>query len=120
VGVVSTETSAKSLKISDAILDTSANASQTVYVNKKGSQSYVISGWAKANAVPDTVMVRSSPAYDTRKQFGIRAKVTYSDSSVEYFYVPFNADITDWQYASLTVKPTSTTKKVSWITVYSS
>ena len=105
------------LEISEAVEDKYAIAHQAVNINKTGVQSYVVSGWAKANAVPDNITVRSDPAYDHTKQFGLRATVAYTNDTYDYFYVPFNADVTGWQYASLTVVPESTVKTVSHITV---
>ena len=50
-----------------------------------------MSGWAKANAVPDnkqTATGDDAAAKDKHKQFGLRAIVTYSDNTTEYHYVP--------------------------------
>ena len=96
---------------------------QTVPLNQPGTQTYVLSGWAKANAVPDNVTTASGDteeekrAKDTNKQFGLRAVLTYSDNTKEYHYVPFNADVTDWQFASLTIVPKQPTKTVSTVQV---
>ena len=84
---------------------------QTVKVKQSGTQTYVLSGWAKADAVPDNVTTATGDteeekaAKDTNKQFGLRAILTYSDGTKEYHYVPFNADLTDWQFASLAIVP---------------
>ena len=55
---------------------------------------------------------------DTNKQFGLRAVLTYNDNTTEAHYVPFNADVTDWQFTSLTIVPKQPTKKVSSIQVF--
>ena len=91
--------------------------SQTVNINLPGSQTYVLSGWAKANAVKDTVTLASDETTDTCKQFGLRAVLTYSDGSTESHYAPFCADVTGWQYGSLTIVPKAATKTVSTVTV---
>jgi len=119
VGVAKTanDPSARSMKFQKAIEDKYAIAYHTVYINKTGLQSYVISGWAMANSVTDNITVRSDPAYDHTKQFGLRATVCYSNDTYDYFYVPFNSDVTGWQFASLTVIPESTTKTVSHINI---
>ena len=103
---------------------------QTVTLNQPGSQTYVLSGWAKANAVPDNQNpvkedneteehYRERVAMDTNKQFGLRAILTYDDTNhtKEYHYVPFNADVTDWQFTSLAIVPKQPTKTVASIQV---
>ena len=85
---------------------TAAKASQGVSLKYPASDTYILSGWAKANAVPDNANAAGvDEAQDVQKQFGLRAYINYSDGSSEYHYVPFNADISDWQFASLTIVP---------------
>ena len=91
---------------------------QTVPINQPGTQTYVLSGWAKANAVPDNKTAENVPEeQDVNKQFGLRAVLTYSDNTKEYHYVPFNADVTDWQFASLAIVPKQSERTVSTIRV---
>ena len=92
---------------------------QTVSVNQPGSQTYVLSGWAKADAVPDNLISNdTAPEEDKNKQFGLRAVLTYEgESTKEYHYVPFNPDVTDWQFASLAIVPEEQDKTVSTIQV---
>lgn len=103
---------------------------QTVALNQPGTQTYVLSGWAKANAVPDNQNpvkennetdehYRERVAMDTNKQYGLRAILTYDDTNhtKEYHYVSFNADVTDWQFASLAIVPKQPTKTVASIQV---
>ena len=59
----------------------------------------------------------TDPAQDTWKEFGLRAIVTYSDGSTEYHYVPFNSDVTQWQFSSLTIVPKKATTKFATIEV---
>ena len=102
---------------------------QTVALNQPGTQTYVLSGWAKANAVPDNENpeieeneteehYHERVATDTNKQFGLRAVLTYDDNTTEAHYVPFNADVTDWQFTSLTIVPKQPTKTVSSLQVF--
>ena len=119
--------SGKCLQITGNPTDTTGNSFQTVTINRIGNQSYVFSGWAKADSVADNITKRSDPAYDHTKQFGLRAKVTYCDDNsgnyTEYYYVPFNPDISEWQYASLTITPKQSAiclDKISVTCVYES
>ncbi len=65
---------------------------QTVNVNGTEDDTYIVSGWAKANAVPSNG--------DTRK-FKISVKITYDDGySVWQEPACFNHSISDWQFAS--------------------
>ena len=116
VGVNTTASSAQALKFQNAVEDLYANAAQTVNVTLPGTQTYVLSGWAKADAVPDNVNLRSSYTYDHSKQFGLRAVITYSNDSKDYYYVPFNGGVSEWQFTSLTIIPDSE-KTVSTIAV---
>lgn len=94
-----------------------ARATQDVIINLPGAETYVLSGWAKGNSVPDNVTTAEDEAQDTEKSFGLRATVNYNDGTKEYFYTPFNADLTDWQFTSLSIVPTEVEKTVSTITV---
>ena len=93
---------------------------QDVTVNQPSSQTYVLSGWARANAVPDNVTKATGDdkeAKDTHKQFGLRAILTYSDNVQEYHYTPFNPDVTEWQFTSVAIVPKREDKTVSTIRV---
>ena len=94
---------------------------QDVPVNKSG-KTYVLSGWAKGVSVPDNENSSGvDPAEDLHKQFGLRAVLTYADGSTEYHYVPFNPDVTQWQFASLAIipkKPTTVVKTIRVICAY--
>ena len=86
---------------------TESCASQEVPIYQTG-KTYVLSGWAKANAVPDNeekAEGEDAAARDMHKQFGLRAIVQYADGSKEYHYVPFSPDVKEWQYASLAIVP---------------
>ncbi len=98
-------------------------ASQTVPVNLPGSQTYVLSGWAKANSVPDNKLDgdpekdKEAAAKDKNKQFGLRAVLTYAGGGTEYHYAAFNPELRDWQFTSLTIVPRQADKTVSYIRV---
>ncbi len=66
---------------------------QTVNVNGSEKDTYILSGYAKANSIPlDS---------ESGKRFDISVKVTYTDgSSVIKRPLEFNDDVTAWQYSS--------------------
>ena len=105
------------LQISGNPESTATYAYQDVPVNLPGSKTYLLSGWVKANAVPDNVETADDPAQDLNKQCGLRAIVTYSDDSAEYHYVPFNPDLSTWQFVSYTLVPRETEKTVSTVRI---
>ena len=121
ISYVSGGISGKCMQITGDPADTQVNSYQTVSINRVGHQSFVFSGWAKADAVTDNVTKRGDPAYDNTKQFGLRAKVTYctdpNGDLTEYYYVPFNPDVSEWQYACLTITPKQTEVAIDRITV---
>jgi len=66
---------------------------QDVSIKGTEADTYIVSGWAKANAVPDD-------AKDTKK-FKISILVTYSDGSSKWkLTADFNNSVSDWQYAA--------------------
>ena len=81
--------------------DSEATAStQTVMLNLPGSQTYVLSGWVKANAVPSDDDPTKDNSQDMSKQCGLRAIVYYTDDNdgtedeTEYHYAAFSSDLT--------------------------
>ncbi|MBQ6262606.1 MAG: carbohydrate binding domain-containing protein [Clostridia bacterium] len=81
--------------------------SQTVTVNLPGTETYMLSGWAKGASV----------APRSTSSFQITATVNYSDGTYEYFSAPFSSDVVNtWQYAAKPVIP-NRNKTVSTITV---
>ena len=93
------------LKITGSPSDATANASQTVAINLPSTETFVLSGWVTADAVPDTFNTAADPAQDTNKQCGLRAALHYTDNTVEYHYVPFNTDLGGRQFVSYTLVP---------------
>ena len=114
-GMPSATSTKYALKIpGDAYTENYAYQDVPIYQTGK---TYVLSGWAKANAAPDNVSTNSDPAQDKYKQFGLRAIITYSDNTTEYHYAPFNSDVKEWQYVSTTIVPKKATTKVKTIRV---
>lgn len=75
-------------------------------------KTYVLSGWAQANAVP------GNDENDSHfKQFGLRATIRYENGTEEIHYAPFNTDLTEWQFTSKAIVPMHMDWKISTITV---
>ena len=109
--------SSRSLKITGDPLSASTNAYQDITLNLPGTQTYVLSGWARANAVPDDPSELDNPN-DVTKKCGLRATITYSDGTTEGHYVAFNSDISNqWQFTSISIVPKQPTKTVQKIRV---
>ena len=97
----------RAVKVTGAV-GTAKTVSQTVTVNTAGTQTYILSGWAKANSV---ALSTSSRSYE------LRATIKYSDNTTEVHKSPFCADSTAWQYNVLPIVPQQPSKTVSTITV---
>ena len=92
--------------------DASRKASQTVNMEGASKKTYVLSGWAQANAVP------GNDENDSHfKQFGLRATIRYENGTEEIHYAPFNTDLTEWQFTSKAIVPMHMDWKISTITV---
>ena len=110
--------SSDSLKVTGNPADQTTNAYQDIALNLPGSQTYVLSGWVQANAVPDDDNNTDEDLDSRSKECGLRAIITYSGGGTETHYVPFNTDLSNtWQFVSLTVVPKETSKTVSSIRV---
>ena len=109
--------SSGSLRIVGDPEESGTNAYQDIILNLPASQTYVLSGWAKANAVPDSPEELNSPD-DVTKKCGLRATIYYTDGTTEGHYVPFNSDISNqWQFTSTTIVPKKTSGTVNKIRV---
>ena len=86
---------------------------QTIPVYQSSDHTYVLSGWAKANSVPDV----SSTSNMTRF-FGFYANVVYTDGTHDVHVFSFNPDITDWQYLSGIIVPKAQNKIIQTISVH--
>ena len=116
-GMYRKDEAVKALAISSNPSSGNARFYQEVPLNLSGEVTYVLSGWAMGNAVPDNLDTADDYAQDTEKTFGLRAIVNYSDDTKEYFYTGFNSDVSDWQFTSLAIVPSETEKAVTSITV---
>ena len=94
------------------------NLYQDIPINLKGTQTYVLSGWVKANAVPDNLETDPDPAKDVNKQCGLRGILFYSDGTTEFHYIPFNPDLSSWQFASIGIVPKCPEKTVTKFRIY--
>ena len=80
-----------SLKITGSV-STAKNYHQDVYISGEKQDTYILSGWAKGNAVPND----TNTSY-----FELRVRVYYSDgTNVEKRAATYNTTVSDWQYAS--------------------
>lgn len=72
---------------------------QTVLLNNcSTADTFVLSGWAKANSVPEEP--------NTDRLFQLRIRLTYTDNSTEVQTADFNTDVRgEWQYTSATIVP---------------
>lgn len=75
---------------------------QTVPVNLPYTETYVLSGWAKATALPN-----NQPQLPKTKLFTLKAELYYTDGTCDEFFLPFSAEIdNEWQFASMVLVPT--------------
>ena len=109
-----------SMYIAGAITD-KRRASQVVPIYKSSDSTYILSGWAQAYSAPNCASAADMKGdnSENKRFFGLIAKVSYTDTSLEpdYHYVPFDCNYTDWQYASGSIVPKQRGKTVSTITV---
>ncbi len=92
---------------------------QDVPINLPGTESFMVSGWVRANAAPDGEDPADTGYYPigNKKRCGLRAMIHYSDDTEEFHYVPFDPDVEEWQFASLALVPKEPTKHISYIRI---
>ena len=87
---------------------------QSVPVSGSENDTYIVSGWARANAVPEN--------NDNTRRFKISIQVKYTDgTSVWKLPAEFNRSISDWQFASAAFNlsdETSANKTPSAVVIY--
>lgn len=105
------EREGKGIKLSGGP-DTDARATNTVTLNLPGSESYALSAWANASAVPHT------DSDGEAKIFRLKAVITYSDNTTETHTADYCPDVTAWQYITLLILPKQQSKTVKSITCY--
>ena len=83
--------------------------SQTINIRAGENMVFSVSGWGKADAVPE-------------KEFGLTAGFAYEDGTFRFEDIPFNQNITDWQFVHKTISPNDnlaqTNKMVTCMTLY--
>ncbi len=114
---VSRDETGGSIKI-DGQWNAERNAYQDVLLNASATDTYMLSGWAIANSVPNTNLLEEDPAADTFKQFGLKAVIYYSDNTTESHFASFYPDLDQWQFISMAIVPKEPSKTVQKIRVY--
>ena len=93
--------------------------SQEVIVSGSENDTYIISGWTKAYAVPAFIKDTSS---DIDRKYKISIKVTYTDGTYVWKdAVNFNMDVVGWQYGAVAIDlsdVTSAVKTPAKLTIY--
>ena len=67
---------------------------QEIKINAPAGTTFLLSGWGKANALPDSVAEKTT---DTQAYFGLIARLYYADNTSDVYYFPFDAYYSDWQ-----------------------
>ena len=67
---------------------------QELNISGNGEETFIVSGWAKADA---------APLSDEDRAFGIHATIHYTDGTTKETEVSFNTDVDEWQYASMPI-----------------
>ena len=90
--------------------------SQNTKVNAPAGSTFLLSGWGKANALPDSVAQKSS---DDQPYFGLVARIYYADGTSEPFYFSFDPYFSDWQERSGILMPSEANqnKAITSVTV---
>ena len=89
---------------------------QSVYITASEKDTFIVSGYAKANAIPLD--------YDQGKRFDLSIRIDYTDGTYKYKQkvAEFNDDVADWQYVSgvftLSDDDSTTNKTANRITIY--
>lgn len=81
-----------------------ARISQNVALNLSAGTSFLLSGWAKADADPQSIPKVTSGDAD-KPYFGLIVRIYYTDNTSEPFYFPFDPYFADWQYVQGVVVP---------------
>lgn len=95
-------------------------ATQTVPLNVSSNTTFLLSAWGQTPASSmNSEEYLTGDNSGNKRFFGIIATITYDQDSApqEYFYIPFNDDVSDWQYICGTIVPKAENKTVASITV---
>ena len=92
--------------------------SQNITVNAPAGSTFLLSGWGKANALPDSVPA-ISPETQNRPYYGLVARLYYADGSSEPFYFSFDPYFSEWQERSGILMPSEANqnKAITSVTV---
>ena len=103
---------AGALRMGSATTPTPAYArfDRSVMINLPATETFVLSGWVRAKSVPE------GPS-SAKRTCGLQAFVRYTDGTEEIHEVAFDPDVSDWQFASLSVVPKAPTKTIGSIMV---
>ncbi len=93
---------------------------QNVPLNVPCNTTFMLSAWVKASSADVTYKTDISSDDDPKsnRRFGLAAKLTYSDGTTSDHYMPFNQDITDWQYGALAIIPEAKAEGVTVTSAY--
>ena len=75
---------------------------QEIKINAPAGTTFLLSGWGKANALPDSVAEKTT---DTQAYFGLIARLYYADNTSDVYYFPFDAYYSDWQQKEGIIAP---------------
>ena len=101
------DSSKKVFKISGAA-DKNKNLYQKINLASDTDDTFIISGWAKANSVP----------LSGSRYFALDVGIESSSNTFSYQVVQFNEDSTDWQYVSATIKTGGAYKSINVYALY--
>ena len=88
---------------------------QNVALSLPSETTFFFSGWAKANADPNSVAAKAS---DNDVYFGLYARIYYQGvSTPETQFFPFDAYYGEWQYTETALIPKQANKTITQITV---
>ena len=92
--------------------------SQNITVNAPAGSTFLLSGWGKANALPDSVPA-ISPETQDRPYYGLVARIYYADGTSEPYYFSFNPYFAGWQERSGILMPSEAnqSKSITSVTV---
>ena len=80
-------------------------ANQNITLNLPLTTTFILSGWAKADALPGS---KPSISSSTDPYYGLIIRLYYSDNTSEVHYYPFDPYFTDWQYVQGILVPEKT------------
>ena len=102
-----TATQISAPQLDSNVLQIKGDPQKTKYVEQKvrtkgaAGQSFVLSGWAKANAAPQHPWEQEGSTAQPERAFAVQAHFVYNDGTTsEAFKANFNTDSDEWQFSS--------------------